>query len=447
LKQYFSYFDAYQIRAAKELEVEPFCLDIPGLGIFTLHPTGHRPYKYILKNPEIGDIRVVSEKSWDKMFSGQTGQLYISLRSKFLQYRGLAGIFEVQAALDSFFDYDLQLLPGAENWDRVSRLDLAADIAGISLGYDDLPNFRSRGRNRNQYPGERTQADKIQELIAKISEPCPPGDNKGHGKYVDASTLDEIRDVLNDIAEVEGGELTRTVSQKDLQTAYFGSFKSPAYARLYDKLASLKPQNKEYMKDIWASKGWDGESSVWRVEFSISGKFLKNAGNLCSELGNPATGEVGAIDLRELVICLDSIDALWHYFTHDWLFHGLPIWEADTNRNRLQLSDFWLCVQSAFPENSGLFRCESPPNPNHDQLMAQVRGCLLTLASIRMVVESDSQQAFWSLMEEFCAWSGEAEWGDDLLERRWKLGLDDGSLDLMYSAEIRRQRMRHGEGS
>lgn len=265
LLQHYLAWRAYQKTA--EFGADPLLIDIPGVGAFSLKFSGHRPYEFVLINPEICDIRIWNPDKWSSAVQGQTGQLYIDFRSRFLQLAGLPAVYSVLEALHKAF-----FGTWAYGWVRVSRADLSADLQlDRNFGWTDLEQFVSRARRREIMAGDQPDLlDQAREILA-----AAPTDNKGGATYtLSNSDFQTLQKLVDSFGSTEDAHLYRVVHDRNPQTLYFGSFGGALYARVYDKLASLSKQGKEYMKEIWGAAGWDGESPVWRFEFSLSGDFL-----------------------------------------------------------------------------------------------------------------------------------------------------------------------------
>lgn len=119
-------------------------------------------------------------------------------------------------------------------------------------------------------------------------------------------------------------------------------------ARLYDKTKEIEESKKDYLKDIWKEKGWDGESKVWRLEFQYKRRVLTEH-------------EAGTVD--ELLAKLAS---LWRYSTTSWLKLTIPS-ETDTTQSRWPMHPIWeaLCnIDWGMPEQpvSIPVRSDSPPS-------------------------------------------------------------------------------------
>jgi len=93
-------------------------------------------------------------------------------------------------------------------------------------------------------------------------------------------------------------------------------------ARLYDKTKEIETSKKDYIKDIWKEKGWDGESKVWRLEFQFKRSVLKEH-------------EAGTVE--EL---LNKLASLWRYSTTSWLKLTIPS-ATDTTQSRWPLHPVW----------------------------------------------------------------------------------------------------------
>lgn len=86
---------------------------------------------------------------------------------------------------------------------------------------------------------------------------------------------------------------THTISRTF--TGYSFGLGGDLSARLYNKTEELKESKKDYLKKLWLDKGWDGESTVWRLEFQFK---------------RPVLTEHEAGSVEELLAKLSS---LWRY--------------------------------------------------------------------------------------------------------------------------------------
>ena len=96
-------------------------------------------------------------------------------------------------------------------------------------------------------------------------------------------------------------------------------------ARLYDKTVEIKKSNKEYLKEIWACKGWDKEQKVWRLEFQLERAFL------------------GQMSVKTYSDLLNKVNDVWRYCTCTWL--RLAIDDNTQNRTRWKTDPLWEMVQ------------------------------------------------------------------------------------------------------
>lgn len=409
-------------------------------GYWTLKPFGHRPYEFILCNPEVCDIRIWNPDKWDKAISSQTGQIYISFRSKFLQHSGLLGVQDLLLKISSLFFTSPDLL-----FCRVSRADLASDITCPGFSWDDLGQFVSRSRYRECSTSDTSLTHKALSLLSsKLGESQPPqGITRGvvpTDVSVSVDDLSLIREALESFQEDNTG-LYRVVHNRSPQTLYFGKFSSALYARIYNKSVSLSVQSKEYMRDIWLNAGWDGDSTVWRFEFSLSGDFLKNAIDISvtDERGECLT------DLRNFDSFLSAIPQIWQYLTHKWLKYVEPRLN-DSNQWRQVIHPLWAVVQSSWNSEFLVFRRKLNHTYDESQMVAQLKGVALTIASRRSPRDELTDETFSVVLDDLWGYFESSEFEADLIERRRLLGIDSVS-DTLYSAQIRFDRMAEGDGS
>lgn len=432
------------LKTSLPLDADIPTVEIPGLGTFSLLMRGQRPYEFILANPEIADIRIINPQKWSDRHAFNTGQLYIAFRSRFMQLEGIPGCKEFIEKAKAAFMQPYRI----DTFVKISRVDLAADIHMPSFfSWSDCDQFVSRCRFRETVVDQGSQIEKMLDLIR-----TPPMDNKGGANHKDSENVEIPRDLIRGVqSELEAiqraiapdGTLTRICHSRDPQTLYFGKMSSPLYARIYDKTEEIKVSGKTYMMDYWRAAGWDGTETVARVEFSLSGDFLKaTLGVVDFDAGADSLADA-VIDLRSLNAFVAAIPSIWSYLTHDWLKH------CERGRKgqewRWEVSELWKVVQGAWPDSVPIVRGRPERNPNRKQLIAQMKGVLLTTAaatSKRPGHEDTLDDVLVELVEY--AYSEQARF--DLGRRRRELGRDDLS-DTWFSADVRRQMMLEGFGS
>lgn len=72
-------------------------------------------------------------------------------------------------------------------------------------------------------------------------------------------------------------------------------------ARIYNKSEEIKISGKDWFKDIWRENGWTGDKDIWRVEFQLRRKALK-------ELSLSRVEDLSSLE-----------EELWQYLTTKWL--------------------------------------------------------------------------------------------------------------------------------
>lgn len=444
------------------------CDDYNGLtGYWSLKQKGHHPYEFVLIHPEICDIRIWNPDNWNILSCYQTGQIYINFRSKFLQYYGILGVEEMVRRICRFIYAFPQKIDDEQLFEhlsyiRVSRADLAADISHSGFSWDEIHNFVSRCRYRESDTSADSLTHQAYEMLKKkgaavmAEHQSPPngitrgvlptsGEEGLDGEPVVSLTWSEYQLMMQALATVRdiGGELYRVCHTRLPQTLYFGKFSSPIYARIYNKLGSLKVQDKEYMKDIWKQNGWDGESGVWRVEFSISGHFLKDAIDITIE--DEETGEI-LTDLRDWNKFIVAIPQIWRYCTTKWLRY-CDSSETDSNEWRGTVAPWWQEVVDCFETEVTVFRKKLLREYDEKQMVSQIKGLVLTIAARRSKTDIPNNIAYSIVADDLAQYMLSEEFDYDFLERRRTLGIDEGIDDTLFSIEVRRRRIQEGLGS
>lgn len=241
-----------------------------------------------------------------KVSNGRFPEVFIELRSQFLWKLGYRQVYDF---IKEWVNTWAEIVS-----DVVSRADLSTDIKG----FPDIKikNIVSRARKGKSY----LQLIPIQQ-----------------GEYY-----------------YYGSKITGWV---------FGS--GPLMIRIYDKLYEIKIVRKEWFQDLWKQGGWDGESSVARVEIQIRREFLKNFNVTTFEGLQEALGDI------------------FRYVTQDWFTLRKP--SVDKNRSRWPVTHFWAEVQTSidsFGKIYGLARGRIKEVKGNN-LIPQVAGLITSIGATR----------------------------------------------------------------
>jgi hypothetical protein len=420
-------------------------VQLPGLGTFRIKPGGSAPYEFVLINPQIGDIRIWNVSRWHTRAAAQTGQMYISFRSVFLQRGGLDAARRTIQALT-----DLYCVPG-EVWvdagpefDRVARVDLAADTQeSRNMIWADLDRYVCKARKLDTWSHltpaslEALMKNDFEETalpqeIEAAREGAMPAFMRSAARVLHA----HLRVAVSELETYGQADVSRVVKHnRTPQTVYFGRFGSQLYARRYNKKGSLVTQNKLYMLDIWRAAGWDDESPVWRTEFSLSGDFLKDY------------RAPGIVDCRDLGALDQLAPVLWDYLTCDWLRLADQD-QDDVNRSRWTTAPEWQTIQGALGSTDlvGARDHVRTVPVEDDHLVLQARGCSVSTVALRANALGSVEDALQSMMDEFIYNLTDEAFADDVNKRMLDFGLDDFS-DTVISALIRRERLKEAVGT
>lgn len=138
----------------------------------------------------------------------------------------------------------------------------------------------------------------------------------------------------------------------------------PMLARIYNKSLEIKKSKKDWFHDLWKENSWDKESDVWRVEFQLRRKCLKEFSiNSCEDF-----------ILKE--------NNIWTYLTTQWLTMKVTN-SDDRNKSRWSVSPRWKIIQRA-----NLTQSFSPAVRkkvkvgNTEQLLDQIAGLMLSLGAL-----------------------------------------------------------------
>jgi hypothetical protein len=134
-------------------------------------------------------------------------------------------------------------------------------------------------------------------------------------------------------------------------------------ARVYNKTLEVKKSHKVWFFDLWKEHLWDESKPVWRVEFQIRRKCLK---------------EFGVNSIEDFILKENNI---WSYLTSKWLTLKIPA--SDKNKTRWPLDRRWIVIQ-----NADLNQLFSPAIRqkvkvgNTEQLLNQIAGLLISVGAL-----------------------------------------------------------------
>lgn len=137
-------------------------------------------------------------------------------------------------------------------------------------------------------------------------------------------------------------------------------------ARIYDKSLEVTVTQKQWFQSIWSANGWNGESTVIRVEFQARREFLKE------------------MSVDSFLSLCERLADMWHYYTSEWLTIRVPC--GDSHRDRWVVRDWWLVVQGAFSlfgQAYGVLRDKDKQYQlSQERLMKQAMGVLVSVTAL-----------------------------------------------------------------
>lgn len=336
------------------------CIEIDGKW-WQLYPNGSVPYKYQLRNDEIGFIKVWNVDKWS---SGVTGkqQIHIHFYSKFLHSYPIDTLYHQIENITSIFFAD-------DSYDiNTSRGDIHADVTnGKSfLSVDDISNVISRSKVRQHYY-ENQELELSAEELDFLS---PLTNNKGGQKLIPTSVLEKLNRMYYQQTNVGANNI---VMKRELETAYFGKSKGgDLWCKMYNKSKQVKVKCDTDTPLLWMENGWNGDDTVVRVEFSIRRGALKDMDD----------GKY--IPLKSF---LSEINTLWKYLTDKWC---RMVEEVKTNNSTWsKVTQFWSVIQSAFITPTKNIIRKKSYKAKLNQLFLQGVGCLKQMISFGMMNNQD----------------------------------------------------------
>lgn len=191
------------------------------------------------------------------------------------------------------------------------------------------------------------------------------------------------------------------------ETAYFGAKSAPIQLRIYDKTRELlKSPTKTWLPEVWGEQSYE---RVMRVEFQIRREALREMGiENCSDLKNVA--------------------GIWVYLATDWFSLRLP---EDKNTSRRALHPFWISVQSVaknLGESVTVVRKRLQAQPNKDRVLAQLRGHLVSFASLNG--NDNFSETLDSCKDMMSIRHLDRNFSEDVQTRRIKFGVPSESIDF-----------------
>lgn len=140
-------------------------------------------------------------------------------------------------------------------------------------------------------------------------------------------------------------------------------------ARLYDKTLQVKKSGQTYLYELWAAHGWDGHSTVWRLEFQLERGILV---------------ELGVRSVPEL---LRNLAPIWGYCTSKWLRLAVMDPQDDTP-SRWPTHDLWTVLQQAdFDQVQPAIRVRASRLPQDRTLYVNGLGALTSFMASRGITD------------------------------------------------------------
>ena len=358
-----------------------------------LYPYGRKPYKYQLRNNEVGMISIWNTDKWEGANVGKQ-HIHIHFYSKFLHSFTTDTLeAEILRIVSQLFNTNTAITI------QVSRADLHSDVSSVKmLGMKDVENSISRCKFRDYFYEGREEFNKDD-----VFSLTPLTNNKGGQKLIDNKLADKLFNMLHN--QVEYG-CDRVLMKRDLETAYWGNKSTGSiWGKVYNKTKQVKVKNDDDTPLLWIENGWNGKDEVVRVEFSMRRDFLKTMDD----------GKY--VSLQSF---LSNVDIVWKYLTEKWLRLVEDV--KQNNSTWSIITPFWKCVTGAFKEvGKTIIRVKSY-KAKVNQLWLQGIGCIKQMISIGMV-NNEEEYFMRNVIKAVSNDLQSSHHQQQYLHRRMKLGI------------------------
>jgi len=190
--------------------------------------------------------------------------------------------------------------------------------------------------------------------------------------FVDFTTSHDIKS-WDDSVWVSRAEKTNAYGIKRKFSGWVIGEGGDISARLYNKTKEILKSKKDYLIPLWKELGWNGSHDVWRLEFQIGRKVLK---------------ELRTLNLGSL---LEHQKSLWNYSSKDWLRLTTPNIN-DSNQTRWPTHPLWLDLQNtpfSTKENITLKRIRQERVPSDDALFINGLGGITSFMARHSITDLD----------------------------------------------------------
>lgn len=145
--------------------------------------------------------------------------------------------------------------------------------------------------------------------------------------------------------------------------------------RIYDKTEEIKRSQKNWFKNIWSAYGSDTGKTVWRVEFQIRRKVLKE------------------LNIDKMNDVKKNLESVWGYLTQNWLV--MKKRGKDTNISRWKTHPNWILVQKAESNYIPLATLRNVIKKGDVERLMNM--CLGTMVSISAINDTNMNETYLDL--------------------------------------------------
>lgn len=422
----------------------PETIVLPGIGTFQVRKSPKQVYEIKLENPMLGDIHIWNPDKWNSKQAAQTGTVYVSLRSVFLQAGAYTAIDEFISRVEKLVFGPVRLLvpESSEPFRRISRADISVDYADMTwhslsekdqeshsvITWSEMDLYQARGKRLKREgwfsPFQASTFEVLDTVLRRAGSSWAQLKKKlGLSKTEDFLSQDPLWynrgghcDIRVHETALRAKPAPDLTDLEMLSQDMFGPAALAAQAALSlfanMLLESNLQQDAAYVtRVIGARKGpqtiyfgrYNGNLYA-REYFKLASLYSQSKEYMLDvwlREGWDAQAPVWRcefscagdflqqfidtrtgerIDLRDPRAFFDHIPQVWGYLTRTWLRHTVP--STDENRSRWPASDRWRSIQNGWGESERLLRLKRPPTPSEAHLKPGSRGYAISQTAI-----------------------------------------------------------------
>jgi len=271
-------------------------------------------------------------------------EVFKGIDSLYVSYRGL-----LNEGLKEYLEEKKRLAQSDdENEQAMARMTIEGHNFEImdrgGMGYqfilaDNCFNIKVSGSKRKVHPniyvqiksefltsyGPDISIKELRRIVNRLIEQIEKETISRSDIFLDFITDEELEKVENISWVARANKFTKYYAGSPLTGLAIGQG-GVISARIYDKTLEISSSHKYYLKEIWEEQGWDTLQKVWRLEFQLKRRCLKE------------------MSINTFSNLMEKANTIWAYCASDWL--RLAVKGDTINRTRWKTHPMWKKIQN-----------------------------------------------------------------------------------------------------